>query len=79
MSAPAREVRNEIQQNRKLAVDDEWLDDLRLRIDDLSAITGEYLEPEQVERLRDACHFAAEAHAGIYRKSGCLLYTSRCV
>ncbi len=70
MSAPAREVRNEIQQNRKLAVDDEWLDDLRLRIDDLCAITGEYLEPEQVERLRDACHFAAEAHAGIYRKSG---------
>ncbi|MCB1826003.1 MAG: HD domain-containing protein, partial [Candidatus Competibacteraceae bacterium] len=55
---------------RKLAVDDEWLDDLRLRIDDLCAIASEYLEPEQVERLRDACGFAAEAHSGIYRKSG---------
>jgi (p)ppGpp synthase/HD superfamily hydrolase len=70
MSAPAREVLSEIQHSHKLAVDGEWLDDLRLRIDDLCAITGEYLEPEQVERLLDACHFAAEAHAGIYRKSG---------
>ncbi len=70
MSAPLREVRNEIQQFRKLAVDDEWLDDLCLRIDDLCAITSEYLEPEQVEQLREACYFAAEAHAGIYRKSG---------
>ncbi|MGB5064418.1 MAG: HD domain-containing protein, partial [Candidatus Competibacter sp.] len=54
----------------KLAVDDEWLDDLLLRIDDLCAIASEYLEPDQVERLRDACGFAAEAHSGIYRKSG---------
>ncbi|MCK7580582.1 MAG: HD domain-containing protein [Chromatiales bacterium] len=53
-----------------MAVDDEWLDDLCLRIDDLCAITSEYLEPEQVEQLREACYFAAEAHAGIYRKSG---------
>ncbi len=70
MSVPLREVRNEIQSLCKLAVGDEWLDDLRLRIDDLCAITAEYLEPEQVEQLREACHFAAEAHAGIYRKSG---------
>ncbi|KAB2924328.1 MAG: bifunctional GTP diphosphokinase/guanosine-3',5'-bis pyrophosphate 3'-pyrophosphohydrolase [Candidatus Contendobacter sp.] len=60
----------EVESSRPLAVDDEWLDDLRLRIDDLCAIAGDYLEPAQVERLREACHFAAEAHAGIYRKSG---------
>ncbi|CDH43887.1 MAG: bifunctional GTP diphosphokinase/guanosine-3',5'-bis pyrophosphate 3'-pyrophosphohydrolase [Candidatus Competibacteraceae bacterium] len=71
MSAPAREVRNEIiYQGRKLAVDDDWLDDLRLRIDDLCAIAGEYLEPDQVDQLREACYFATEAHAGVYRKSG---------
>ncbi|HRF61298.1 MAG TPA: HD domain-containing protein [Candidatus Competibacter sp.] len=70
MSAPLREARNQIQQLRKLAVDDEWLDDLQLRIDDLCTIVGEYLELEQVDQLREACHFAAEAHAGIYRKSG---------
>ncbi len=70
MGAPLREIQPEVEQSRKLAVDDEWLDDLRLRIDDLCAITSEYLEPEQVRQLREACHFAAEAHAGIYRKSG---------
>ena len=70
MSAPLRDVRNELQQIRKLAVDDEWLDDLRLRIDDLCAIVGEYLEPESVGQLREGCYFAAEAHAGVYRKSG---------
>ncbi|MBL8259622.1 MAG: HD domain-containing protein [Candidatus Competibacteraceae bacterium] len=70
MSAPLREVRNELQPLRKLAVEDEWLDDLRLRIDDLCALTGEYLEREHVEQLREACYFAAEAHAGVYRKSG---------
>lgn len=71
MSTLARDIRNEIiYQGRKLAVDDDWVDDLRLRIDDLCAIAGEYLEPEQVEQLREACYFATEAHAGIYRKSG---------
>ena len=71
LSATLWEVRDGSQQPlRKLAVDDEWLDDLRLRIDDLCAIAGGYLEPDQVERLRDACGFAAEAHSGIYRKSG---------
>ncbi|MFZ1861305.1 MAG: HD domain-containing protein [Candidatus Competibacter sp.] len=70
MSAPLRDVRNELQQIRKLAVDDEWLDDLRLRIDDLCAIVGEYLEPVSVGQLREGCYFAAEAHAGVYRKSG---------
>ena len=70
MSAPLREVRNELQQLRKLAVDDDWLDDLRLRIDDLCTIAGEYLEQEHIEHLREACYFAAEAHAGVYRKSG---------
>ncbi len=70
MSAPVREVLDEIHQGRKLAVDSDWQDDLRLRIDDLCAIVSEYLEPDQVERLREACYFATEAHAGIYRKSG---------
>ncbi len=70
MGAPSREVRTEVEPGRKLAVDDEWLDDLRLRIDDLCAIASDYLEPPQVERLREACYFATEAHAGIYRKSG---------
>lgn len=70
LSAAVREAPDETLQGPKLAVDDEWLDDLQLRIDDLCAIAGEYLEPAQVERLREACRFAAEAHAGVYRKSG---------
>ena len=70
MSVPLREMRNEFQPGQQLAVDDEWLDDLHLRIDDLCAIASEYLEPVQVDELREACYFAAEAHAGIYRKSG---------
>jgi RelA/SpoT family (p)ppGpp synthetase len=70
MSAPLRDLRNDLQPGRPLVVDEAWLDDLHLRIDDLCAITSEYLEPVQVEQLREACCFAAEAHAGIYRKSG---------
>ena len=70
LSAAVREAPDETLQGSKLAVDDEWLDDLQLRIDDLCSIAGEYLEPAQVERLREACRFAAEAHAGVYRKSG---------
>ncbi|MDG4553281.1 MAG: bifunctional GTP diphosphokinase/guanosine-3',5'-bis pyrophosphate 3'-pyrophosphohydrolase [Candidatus Competibacter sp.] len=70
LSATLWEVRDNSQPLQKLAVDDEWLDDLLLRIDDLCAIASEYLEADQVERLRDACGFAAEAHSGIYRKSG---------
>jgi GTP pyrophosphokinase/guanosine-3',5'-bis(diphosphate) 3'-pyrophosphohydrolase len=70
MSASLQEVRNEIQQFRNPAIDREWLDDLHLRIDDLCAIASEYLEPDQIAQIREACHFATEAHAGIYRKSG---------
>ncbi|MCC8994100.1 MAG: bifunctional GTP diphosphokinase/guanosine-3',5'-bis pyrophosphate 3'-pyrophosphohydrolase [Candidatus Contendobacter sp.] len=71
LSGSVWEARNGTPQQRpKLAVDDEWLDDLHLRIDDLCAIVSEYLEPAQVERLREAGQFAAEAHAGVYRKSG---------
>ncbi len=70
MSASLQEVRNGTQQFRNLAIDHEWLDDLYLRIDDLCSIAGEYLELDQVEQVREACHFAAVAHAGIYRKSG---------
>ncbi|MFO1371338.1 MAG: HD domain-containing protein [Candidatus Competibacteraceae bacterium] len=70
MSTSLWEARDKTQQARKLAVDEEWVDDLRLHIDSLCAIASEYLGPEQVERLRETCHFGAEAHAGIYRKSG---------
>lgn len=70
MSALSRDPRLDLQPGRRLAVDEAWLDDLNLRIDDLCAITREYLEPSQVEQLREACDFAAEAHAGVYRKSG---------
>ncbi len=70
MSALLRDPRNDLQPGRQLAVDAAWLDDLHLRIDDLCAIASEYLEPGEVEQLSEACHFAAEAHAGIYRKSG---------
>ncbi len=70
MGLPLREIRTDNEPDPVLAVDDEWQDDLRLRIDDLCAIAGDYLEPSQVERVREACYFAAEAHAGIYRKSG---------
>jgi guanosine-3',5'-bis(diphosphate) 3'-pyrophosphohydrolase len=69
-NAPLREIRSDGQPSQRLAVDDEWRDDLDLRIDDLCAITSEYLGPGQVAQLREACQFAAEAHAGIYRKSG---------
>jgi GTP pyrophosphokinase/guanosine-3',5'-bis(diphosphate) 3'-pyrophosphohydrolase len=70
LSASTRETPNGTPPRPRLAVDDEWLDDLHLRIDDLCAIVSEYLEPAQVERLREAGQFAAEAHAGVYRKSG---------
>ena len=70
MGVPLRDIRAEVEPSRPLTVDDEWLDDLRLRIDDLCAIAADYLEPPQVERLREACYFATGAHAGIYRKSG---------
>lgn len=64
------EARDPIQPLRKLAVDEEWLDDLRQRIEDLCEIAREYLDSDQVDCLREACYFAADAHSGIYRKSG---------
>lgn len=70
MSTSLRDSPNENQSARKLVVDDEWLDDLRLCIDDFCNIVSQYLEPEQVSQLHEACYYAAEAHAGIHRKSG---------
>jgi GTP pyrophosphokinase/guanosine-3',5'-bis(diphosphate) 3'-pyrophosphohydrolase len=70
MSTPLQDSPHQSQSIRKLVVDDEWLDDLRLRIDDLCNIVSEYLEPTQVTQLHEACYYAAEAHAGVYRKSG---------
>lgn len=40
------------------------------RIDDLVDLVGTYLEPQQVERVMQAYHFSAEAHAGQQRVSG---------
>ena len=70
LNAMPWEARDPIQPLRKLAVDEEWLDDLRQRIEDLCEIAREYLDSDQVDCLREACYFAADAHSGIYRKSG---------
>lgn len=53
-----------------LVVDAAWRDDFNLRVEDLCTITSQYLDADQVTQLRKACYFAAEAHAGVYRKSG---------
>lgn len=41
-----------------------------LTINELSKVIGTYLQPEQVERVKRAYHFSAEAHEGQKRKSG---------
>ncbi|PIE82753.1 MAG: bifunctional GTP diphosphokinase/guanosine-3',5'-bis(diphosphate) 3'-diphosphatase [Candidatus Contendobacter odensis] len=64
------ETRPNIRQNNRLNVDKNWRDDLCLRIEDLLTITQEYLEPEYLKQLLEACYFASEAHVGNYRKSG---------
>lgn len=50
--------------------DANWTEDLQLRINELCSVLASYLEPVQVEAVREAAFFAAEAHAGQYRKSG---------
>ena len=40
------------------------------RVDALCAIVAKYLPPDQVQAIREACYFAADAHAGVFRKSG---------
>jgi RelA/SpoT family (p)ppGpp synthetase len=51
-------------------LDADWTEDLQLRINELCSVLASYLEPVQVEAVREAAFFAAEAHAGQYRKSG---------
>ncbi|MDX1654618.1 MAG: HD domain-containing protein, partial [Candidatus Competibacteraceae bacterium] len=44
--------------------------DLQARVDELCQVLGTYLDSAQVEQVRQACEFSAEAHLGQYRKSG---------
>jgi guanosine-3',5'-bis(diphosphate) 3'-pyrophosphohydrolase len=47
-----------------------WPEELQLRIQELCSVLNSYLEPPQVALVREACYFAATAHAGQRRKSG---------
>lgn len=47
-----------------------WADSLQLRINELCSVLASYLEPAQIEAVRQAAYFSAEAHAGQRRKSG---------
>ncbi len=38
----------------------------------------EYLPPEKMAVIEDAYHFASEAHQGQVRKSGSLIWSTRC-
>jgi len=40
------------------------------RVEELAKLLATYLAPEQVERVRGACEFAAHAHADVRRRSG---------
>lgn len=51
------------------ALRQDWTAAIAARIDAVCAQL-DYLAPEQVEAVREACCFAADAHAGVYRKSG---------
>lgn len=51
------------------ALQQDWAAAIAARIDDVCARL-DYLTPEHVEAVREACHFAADAHAGVYRKTG---------
>ncbi len=54
----------------KPPVDADWLEELQLRIKELCSVLNGYMEPKQVALVREACYFAAEAHADQHRKSG---------
>ena len=49
---------------------DDWAVELDVRVNALCQELASYLKPEQVATVREACYFAAEAHAGTFRKSG---------
>jgi guanosine-3',5'-bis(diphosphate) 3'-pyrophosphohydrolase len=65
MSAPEREL-----QVDSAAADTDWAEHLNLRIGDLCKVLASYLVPEQVELVRQACYFAAEAHSRQQRMTG---------
>jgi (p)ppGpp synthase/HD superfamily hydrolase len=48
----------------------DWTAELDHRVADLAKVLTSYLPAEQVAAVRDASYFAAEAHAGAFRKSG---------
>ncbi len=48
----------------------DWTQALDQRVQGLCALLSTYLESQQVESIRQACYFSAEAHQGQYRKSG---------
>ena len=48
----------------------DWSVALQARVDELCALLAEYMTPEQLETVRDACYFGAKAHEGVFRKSG---------
>ncbi|HXH03344.1 MAG TPA: bifunctional GTP diphosphokinase/guanosine-3',5'-bis pyrophosphate 3'-pyrophosphohydrolase [Candidatus Competibacteraceae bacterium] len=48
----------------------DWAGKFRERVDALSAVLATYLESEHLAKVREACVFAAEAHAGQARRSG---------
>lgn len=58
------------QAGSSLAVDTRWSEDFRLQVEDLCTVLATYLEPDQVQAIRDACYFSADAHLGQYRSSG---------
>ncbi|TCO80227.1 GTP pyrophosphokinase/guanosine-3',5'-bis(diphosphate) 3'-pyrophosphohydrolase [Plasticicumulans lactativorans] len=53
-----------------LPIEPDWSEDLVLRIDDLCSVLAAYLDASQIEAVRQACWFSAEAHRGQSRKSG---------
>ena len=53
-----------------ILVETDWPVELDCRIENLCAALGSYLEPSQINAVREACYFADHAHADVYRKSG---------
>lgn len=66
MSVTTPEIQRQILQ----IIGADWMTDLKHRIDDLCSVLSSYLEPAQVDAVRDVCYFAAEAHASQLRKTG---------
>jgi len=48
----------------------DWAAATQARVEELCALLAEYMTPEQLQMVRDACYFGAQAHQGEFRKSG---------